>query len=402
MKRLKSTLLLIIVLVAFDAHSQHYKKERLQLIEQHKQINSVCDSLCDAYNQQFGEALNMSSLDFTDNLIDLSFAASDLEKLKEKTLKKLHALDRLNRLPAGITRTTLDTVLTISSSLEKKLTKNSISNLREWCKRKDHDLNELGVKPRESDLDYLKNEISNLEVEKSGLEADIIELQQYRSNRELLMRTVPQELKLVQLRSGFVWNIHTQLENAYEAVRTEFAEKGPKGYSQVFFDEFPDVFNQKKEYDIPVTTKWVEPVKTPDASEYGLAEESPKLPPPPPPSYAEEPDIIYTYVDTPAEFPGGGAALKEYLAKNIVYPESARKAGIEGVCYVQFIVSAKGNISNVEVKRGVIYCPECDKEAKRVIEVMPQWKPGEIEGRPVNSTFSIPVRFKLSVPVDQK
>lgn len=118
-----------------------------------------------------------------------------------------------------------------------------------------------------------------------------------------------------------------------------------------------------------------------------------KSPLPPPPNESAE-NEVFSYVDQPAEFPGGKDALNHYLAKNISYPQSALDKKIEGKCYLQFIVSAKGNISNVKVIRGVPDCPECDKEAVRVVKAMPNWVPGENSGKTVNSTVTLPVSFK--------
>lgn len=106
--------------------------------------------------------------------------------------------------------------------------------------------------------------------------------------------------------------------------------------------------------------------------------------------------IIYDVVDEPADFPGGMAAARAYLANNIKYPQTAVDMGIEGKCYLKFIVSESGNISNVKVVRGVQDCPECDAEATRVIKSMPDWKPGKVNGKAVNSTFTLPVQFKLN------
>lgn len=110
----------------------------------------------------------------------------------------------------------------------------------------------------------------------------------------------------------------------------------------------------------------------------------------------KEKEIIYDIVDEPAEPPGGMAALKKYLAENIKYPQTAVEMGLEGKCYLQFVVSENGYISNVKIKKGVTDCPECDQEAIRVVKGMPKWTPGKINGKAVNSTFSLPVSFKLN------
>lgn len=107
-------------------------------------------------------------------------------------------------------------------------------------------------------------------------------------------------------------------------------------------------------------------------------------------------EVIYDIVDEPAEPNGGMAALKKYLAENIKYPQTAVEMGLEGKCYLQFVVSENGYISNVKVKKGVTDCPECDQEAIRVVKAMPKWTPGKINGKAVNSTFSLPVSFKLN------
>jgi periplasmic protein TonB len=106
--------------------------------------------------------------------------------------------------------------------------------------------------------------------------------------------------------------------------------------------------------------------------------------------------VIYDVVDEPADFPGGMAAARAYLGNNIKYPQTAVDMGIEGKAYLKFIVSESGNISNVKVIRGVQDCPECDAEAIRVIKSMPDWKPGKVNGKAVNSTFTLPVQFKLN------
>ena len=110
----------------------------------------------------------------------------------------------------------------------------------------------------------------------------------------------------------------------------------------------------------------------------------------------KEKEVIYDIVDEPAEPPGGMAALKKYLAENIKYPQTAVEMGLEGKCYLQFVVSENGYISNVKIKKGVTDCPECDQEAIRVVKGMPKWTPGKINGKAVNSTFSLPVSFKLN------
>jgi protein TonB len=104
---------------------------------------------------------------------------------------------------------------------------------------------------------------------------------------------------------------------------------------------------------------------------------------------------IFTIVDEPAKFPGGMPALREYLSRNIKYPQSAVDKNREGKCYIEFVVSEDGTITRIKVKKGVRKCRECNAEAVRVIKEMPKWEPGKVNGKPVNSTFSLPISFKL-------
>ena len=104
---------------------------------------------------------------------------------------------------------------------------------------------------------------------------------------------------------------------------------------------------------------------------------------------------IYTIVDESAEFPGGTEALKAYLKDNLKYPESAREIAIEGKVYLKFIISKKGEISNVSVLRGINECNECNKEAIRLIKSMPKWKPAKVNLKEVHSYYTIPVIFKI-------
>jgi periplasmic protein TonB len=106
-------------------------------------------------------------------------------------------------------------------------------------------------------------------------------------------------------------------------------------------------------------------------------------------------DTIYDFVDEPADFPGGREALLKYLSDNIVYPHRALKNRIQGKCYIQFVITDEGKVDHITVKKGVTDCPECDAESVKAIEKMPLWTPGKINGKNVNSLFSLPVTFKL-------
>ena len=83
----------------------------------------------------------------------------------------------------------------------------------------------------------------------------------------------------------------------------------------------------------------------------------------------------YEIVEKQPEFPGGLAAMQEYLANNIIYPIEAIESGIQGMVYIKFLVTKSGEIEQLKIVRGVDDL--LDNEAKRVILLMPKWVPGE-------------------------
>jgi protein TonB len=103
---------------------------------------------------------------------------------------------------------------------------------------------------------------------------------------------------------------------------------------------------------------------------------------------------IFNFVEQSAEFVGGMEALSKWLSRNLKYPPSARRMGTEGTATCKFVVEPDGTISNVEVLRG--FDGACDKEAQRVLSIMPKWKPGKQGGRAVRQAYVLPVKFKLS------
>jgi len=107
----------------------------------------------------------------------------------------------------------------------------------------------------------------------------------------------------------------------------------------------------------------------------------------------EESKSVFTIVEQMPSFPGGELALKEFLSKNIKYPQPAIENGIQGVVYVSFIVKLNGNIENIKILRGI--GSGCDEEAIRVLKTMPHWSPGKQNGKNVNVNLNLPVYFKL-------
>jgi len=106
----------------------------------------------------------------------------------------------------------------------------------------------------------------------------------------------------------------------------------------------------------------------------------------------EEAQVFFIVEEMP-EFPGGELALRKYIANSIKYPVIAQENGIQGKVYVTFVVDKDGGISGARVARGVD--PSLDKEALRVVNALPKWKPGKQRGKPVRVSYTVPINFVL-------
>ena len=102
---------------------------------------------------------------------------------------------------------------------------------------------------------------------------------------------------------------------------------------------------------------------------------------------------VFDVVEKMPEYPGGQAALFEYLSTNVKYPADAEKKKVEGRVLVTFIVNTDGSITDIEVVRKAF--PSLDAEAVRVISGMPKWIPGEQKGQKVRVKYTVPLSFHL-------
>lgn len=102
----------------------------------------------------------------------------------------------------------------------------------------------------------------------------------------------------------------------------------------------------------------------------------------------------FVMVEDMPQFQGGSSdSFREYIAKNMKYPEIAAENGISGRVYIQFCVNSKGDVVDVIVLRGVDSA--LDKEAVRVVSGSPKWTPGKQRGKAVKVQFTFPVNFVL-------
>jgi protein TonB len=136
-------------------------------------------------------------------------------------------------------------------------------------------------------------------------------------------------------------------------------------------------------------------------------------------------DEVYTIVDEAPQFPGGQEELNKFLIKNIKYPAMARECDCQGRVFVSFVIDKDGSVTDIQIARGAQKCGtttcydaaknvvpcndpnkasetiDCDasgmldKEALRVVKLMPKWIPGKLNGKPVKVKYVLPIKFTL-------
>ncbi|MCE2995559.1 MAG: TonB family protein [Cyclobacteriaceae bacterium] len=104
-------------------------------------------------------------------------------------------------------------------------------------------------------------------------------------------------------------------------------------------------------------------------------------------------NYTYTELETQAMPPNGMQEIMSFIGEKMKYPKFARKNGIEGNVYIQFVIDRDGSIINPKVIKGIH--PECDNEALNAVKSLPKWIPSYQRGRPVKQRFTIPIQFKL-------
>ncbi|QCR24014.1 energy transducer TonB [Pontibacter sp. SGAir0037] len=110
--------------------------------------------------------------------------------------------------------------------------------------------------------------------------------------------------------------------------------------------------------------------------------------------YSREGGIIpYVPASELPEFPGGETKLLKFLSTNVKYPKSARPAKVSGIVILSFTVGKDGTIEGIKFEKKVH--PDLDAEALRVVQAMPNWKPGTEEGEIVPTVYTLPIRFTI-------
>lgn len=110
----------------------------------------------------------------------------------------------------------------------------------------------------------------------------------------------------------------------------------------------------------------------------------------------EDPNEIFLVVEETAAPIGGMGAFYEYVGKKMQgkYPAQARRMGIEGRVFVEFVVEKDGSLTDVKAIKGI--GAGCDELAEKVVREAPRWKPGKQRGKPVRQKMVLPIMFKLN------
>jgi periplasmic protein TonB len=108
----------------------------------------------------------------------------------------------------------------------------------------------------------------------------------------------------------------------------------------------------------------------------------------------EEVEKIFLVVEQPAAPRDGLAAFYKDVSQRIIYPPPARRMGVEGKVFVEFVVERDGSLTQFQVVKGI--GAGCDEEAVRVIQGAPSWIPGKQRGKPVRQRMVLPIHFILA------
>ncbi|MFY0651113.1 MAG: energy transducer TonB [Cyclobacteriaceae bacterium] len=198
-------------------------------------------------------------------------------------------------------------------------------------------------------------------------------------------------LSLAVVLTAFEWRSHESELVVFEPIDEEFEfvieipptvipPPPPPPVQQVTIVEVPDIEEIEEIPDIEIDVEFDES----NIIEVIEAEE-------PPIEEAEE------YVDFASEMPSPMAGMREYykfISKSIKYPDHARRMGLEGKVFVQFIINKEGEVTEIQTIKGI--GGGCDEEAERVIALSPKWKPGKQGSKRVNVRMIMPIIFKLN------
>lgn len=103
--------------------------------------------------------------------------------------------------------------------------------------------------------------------------------------------------------------------------------------------------------------------------------------------------LNFHIVEDLPQFPGGAVEFMKWLTKHLHYPHNARRQKVQGRVVAVFYVEKDGSITGISIAQSL--SAECDREALRVLRMMPAWKPGIQHDKPCRTKVCIPIVFKL-------
>jgi protein TonB len=103
--------------------------------------------------------------------------------------------------------------------------------------------------------------------------------------------------------------------------------------------------------------------------------------------------LNFHVVEDLPQFPGGAVEFMKWLTKHLRYPSGARQKKVQGTVVAVFYIEKTGKVSGIQITQPL--SPECDREALRVLRMMPDWQPGIQHDKPCRTKVSIPIVFKL-------
>ncbi|MDH4057780.1 MAG: energy transducer TonB [Cyclobacteriaceae bacterium] len=171
------------------------------------------------------------------------------------------------------------------------------------------------------------------------------------------------------------------LDEIIEVPPTEQPPPPPPKIQQPQIIEVPDEEEIKEEIKIEIDVEVTTDTKVEEIRIAPIVEEK------------EDVDQIFLVVEETATPKGGMSAFYKYVGDKMRYPAQARRMGIEGRVFVEFVINRDGSITDVRAIKGI--GAGCDEEAVRVVQSAPAWNPGKQRGKPVRQRYVVPIIFKL-------
>jgi len=171
------------------------------------------------------------------------------------------------------------------------------------------------------------------------------------------------------------------VEEILEVPPTEQPPPPPPKIQQPQIIEVPDEEEIKEDIKVEFDVEVTEDTKVEEITIAPVVEEK------------EDVDQIFLVVEESASPKGGMAAFYKYVSDKMKYPAQARRMGIEGKVFIEFVINRDGSITDVKVMKGI--GAGCDEEAIRVVQSAPPWNPGKQRGKPVRQRYVVPIIFKL-------